>query len=585
MSCWELYDTSSSLYADAQNQSHDNKSVPLNSSPSKSSSTGTGGVGPTSAAVTLLSRLNHKDEPGELAEKIYELLNSTLFMTKLSDIVQEKMNELTITQNVVNLDECIRLVLKESGLKEVIMSLSTTYYERVMLSRTASGQTIWSHARTGDYESNPAVKAIRSQWEQGINEETQAIALEQKRPFARPFQGELSKHPLLNENVVVDKEETRFLFDSDDLLETMMKIKPSSDSSRSPPSIGLLRASVETPLIRDYAIKYPELHHAYMQTGIDDFVFPEVALKFTMNRHADLDAVGSAGNVLEARQCLRQGCSPSLRGKLWRVAFALPPEISSSEVAHFNSLVELSREVDFITDELYVLDVKTFCDDPRYFVFEDVLLSVALCFSRDATILEEALYLIHKPILGFLNFTTKTKTLTPRHASPLNGIQPFLGLATSFAPLCYIYPSPTAVYALTKMIYCKLWCKLNVISADEGCLLHLCKTFENFVLQSDLRLYLHLIRLGISPLQIVLPWLQLAFVNYLEPDQVLLLWDRVIGYMDTTLLAALAAAIFLFKSNLLLDCDEAAEATAILLEGSRLKVIPLLQFFLFADER
>ena len=53
-----------------------------------------------------------------------------------------------------------------------------------------------------------------------------------------------------------------------------------------------------------------------------------------------------------------------------RLALCLPPEVSKKETAHFNKLSRLCREVDIITDDLFVMDVNSFCDDTSFFVFE-----------------------------------------------------------------------------------------------------------------------------------------------------------------------------------------------------------------------
>jgi len=97
------------------------------------------------------------------------------------------------------------------------------------------------------------------------------------------------------------------------------------------------------------------------------------------------------------------------------------------------------------------------------------------------------------------------------------------------------------------------------------------------------KLFLHLVNIGLQPLQVALPWLQFGFVTLLGMDQILHLWDRVIGYMDATILAVLATAVFLSRAEPLLTCFTAADAGAMLVEGSRLRVVPLLQMLLFSD--
>lgn len=46
--------------------------------------------------------------------------------------------------------------------------------------------------------------------------------------------------------------------------------------------------------------------------------------------------------------------------------------------------------------------------------------------------------------------------------------------------------------------------------------------------------------------------MQLGFVGLLEMEQLLHLWERIIGYMDTTMLAVAAVAIFIHRSEMLL---------------------------------
>jgi hypothetical protein len=169
-------------------------------------------------------------------------------------------------------------------------------------------------------------------------------------------------------------------------------------------------------------------------------------------------------------------------------------------------------------------------------------------------------------------------------ASPPCAVQPFLGLASYFAPLCYLYTHKSSMYAVARSLWCQVWCRLNVLSGDEGTLLHTCKTFEDLLATVHPRLFLHLLKMGLNPLHIAFPWIHLGFVGFLEVDQLLILWDRVIGYMDTTLFAVLACAVFVNRSELLfLPGMTAEKATLMLCEGSRLKVEPLLQMFLYSE--
>lgn len=90
--------------------------------------------------------------------------------------------------------------------------------------------------------------------------------------------------------------------------------------------------------------------------------------------------------------------------------------------------------------------------------------------------------------------------------APPSGIQPFLGFCAYLCPLCYLYNDSAALYSLARSFYCRLWCRLNVISGDENTLLRICATFESLLLQTDLRLFLHLLKIGSNPLHVLIPF-------------------------------------------------------------------------------
>jgi len=67
-------------------------------------------------------------------------------------------------------------------------------------------------------------------------------------------------------------------------------------------------------------------------------------------------------------------------------------------------------------------------------------------------------------------------------------------------------------------------------------------------------LFFHLTNIGAPPLRVAFSWIHLAFVGYLEADQILLLWDRVLGFGSNGLflLPILANALFIFRSRALM---------------------------------
>lgn len=137
-----------------------------------------------------------------------------------------------------------------------------------------------------------------------------------------------------------------------------------------------------------------------------------------------------------------------------------------------------------------------------------------MCFSRDEWILKNSQYLIHKPLVGLLA-NSGHRSFTATTCAPPCGMQPFLGFCAYLCPLCYLYNDSAALYSTIRSFYCRLWCRLNVISGDENSLLRICATFESLLLQTDLKLSLHLAKIGLQPLHVKKYILQLFFLlNY-----------------------------------------------------------------------
>lgn len=478
----------------------------------------------------------------------------------------------------------------------------------------------------------------------------------------------------------LNKEEApRFLFDSEDLLETAAGIVSENFTAHATDRhIGMLKVAIVTPSISVLQQRYAELSPRYSQLGIDNW-FDIIGNRLQVSRQDDGELVGSNGTIVDARRFLRRGITNSLRPQLWRLAFGLPPQSVPIEDRAFYRLRQACNQLDLLTDELYILDVRSTLDDHRYFVFEEELKEIMLCFSRDEIIRHKAMYCIHSPLLDLdmgavakeaqmearlafkaklaeqkkgpaggsgaplplpsgrkdmlrseldedeppaipdtpnfmeqgplepsdeaeaaLGLSAMSGTLENSDytdvAAPPASVQPFLGLCSYFAPLCFVFRSSRplqcgrakeggsgALYSMAKAAYCNIWCRLNVLSSDPGTLLYVCKTFEDLLISSHPTLFLHLVNIGVQPLQVALPWIQLGFTTVLDIDEVLLLWDRLFGYMDTTLLAVLAAGIFTFKSEALLGCDNEADAVSYLMECSSVKVVPLLQLMLFKE--
>lgn len=139
-------------------------------------------------------------------------------------------------------------------------------------------------------------------------------------------------------------------------------------------------------------------------------------------------------------------------------------------------------------------------------------------------------------------------------------------------------------YFTFRALYTRHLCGLHTLSPaglPQPALPALCRAFEALLQEADPRLCFHLAGLGLAPLRIALPWIVHGFATELEVDQVLLLWDRVIGFDTLLPIALLAVGVFRFKRTALLACRKVSTAEEILADLTPVRVVPLMQDALF----
>ncbi len=410
----------------------------------------------------------------------------------------------------------------------------------------------------------------KSKWEANLCEELVAVSMEKKVPIASR-----------RTNVYIDDmnvTNTRFLYDSEDLLEVISCI--TSDNivaeygRRSIAATwGMIQLHLKTPTLDELRGAFPDMHPKYTQTGVDD-VFGDDS-KFLEERERLGNRALKSGFMPVLRAYSKRGIVHALRPKMWRAMSNLSIESSSVDEKHYEKMRKHLLEWQYVTDDLFKLDVQQTCADDNYFPFEDIIRDIVLAWSRDPWSLYHCDYKINSTFTGL---DTEGNYLG---AVPPCNVQPFRGLSYFVAPLSYIYPNAVDALLVFRHMFARYWCRLNVVNTDDNCLLLLCKLFEDLLQYHNPRLILHCKNLGVMPLSIAFPWIHKAFAGYFPVDQVLLLWDRIMGYDNLYLVSVLAVAVFMFRSNEIMECTDPSDVLECFQDTARLKVIPLLQHQLF----
>ncbi|RZF48656.1 hypothetical protein LSTR_LSTR010746 [Laodelphax striatellus] len=281
-----------------------------------------------------------------------------------------------------------------------------------------------------------------------------------------------------------------------------------------------------------------------------------------------------------AQEFLKKGAPRSLRGRLW--AQVMGSEVRAADKEYFNELKQMVLQYDLMVDKLIIKDVQlTASNDDQYFVFEDVLYQVLLCFSRDTEILSVYNHSCGSPIHGVLK--SRPATLENTVVYPPSGVIPFHGFTMYATPFCYLYDDPVALYLTVRAFYLRYWFRLHEVSSHQQGILSLCLLFERLLQRHEPDLWIHLKLINIQPVRIVFKWLMRSFSGYLPPEQLLYLWDIVVAYDSLEITSLLAVAILSFRKHNLFQVDNMQGIEAVLADLSSIQVLSLLQMALMPE--
>ncbi|TWW63040.1 TBC1 domain family member 19, partial [Takifugu flavidus] len=489
--------------------------------------------------------------------------------------------------------------IKLESLKEDVRNfLKTSGWERKLQNavyRELHIQLPLSHpAAPPEHLKEPLAYMRKAQagWEKRVLKSLNSMSTELEVPLARmrPAAEQKELENKWNEMGTDEPDLSRFrpVYAPKDFLEVLISLRNPNYNSSEDVSVrshwGLIQVPISVRDVPQLRQAYPELNLSAGQLGIDDHahIHPDLFEKeYVQIGKKVLSEQDSAA----AQQYSRRGCPTGLRADIW--ALILNATNQPQDVMYYEQLKAGVIQHDLLVDKLiYKLifplqDVKlTASNDDDYFVFEDFLYQVLLCFSRDTTVLEHFAYNSATPPRSYVQGNAGDGKCAVFY--PPNGVIPFHGFSMYVAPLCFLYNEPSKLYSVFKEMYIRYFFRLHSITSSPSGIVSLCLQFE-CLLQTYLpQLFYHLRQVGAQPLRIAFKWIVRAFSGYLSTDQLLLLWDRILGYDSLEIVAVLAAAVFAFRAENLMEVTSSSSAEAVLADLSTLKVMPLIQIFLFA---
>ncbi|XP_046812263.1 TBC1 domain family member 19 isoform X1 [Lucilia cuprina] len=411
------------------------------------------------------------------------------------------------------------------------------------------------------------LKRAGVQWDRRVRKSLNAMCSELKMACQGQPRIPADREELLNKwdelsNYTIDLANYRPVYAPKDILDVLLSLK---GPTKCPENTEL----VQVPKWEFSHISLPVKNLFELRNHYNDLMRNETYAS-AGDINVQCQRVLESKHAVLCQHLLRKGNTPApYRGALW--AYVLGSHVNDYDIDHWNKLKHMVLATDHIVDKLVFKDIQlTASNDDQYFVFEDVLYQVMLCFSRDTEIAQ---------MIQFEHYPVKGK----HYEAPPSGVVPFHGICMFAAPFCYLYDSPIGLYFTFRAFYIRYCHRLTTINTHPQGIVSICLLFEKLLQTHEPQLWSHFRELQIQPIRVVFKWLMRAFSGHLPPDQLLVLWDLILGFDSLEILSIFALIILSFRKESIMQVTSLDSIEAILADLSSIKVLPLVQLALSRD--
>jgi hypothetical protein len=416
-------------------------------------------------------------------------------------------------------------------------------------------------------------------WSETLRRKLCSLTAKQEQPFLRSRESpwiwakpvEVVHRDEGDESMIEDrKEEIDYIYDSRDMLSVIQSIR-SENMRLSGTEWGSLNIHLYTPSLDALRAEFEDLGIEHKQIGIDeDRAFYDERMTLGESRLAEDYAP-------ELQKLARRGVPPTLRSRVY--TRILECSVGVKETDYFEFLLEQSLRWELSLDLILEADTRSTCNEEQYFLFQDTIEKIVFCFFRDPWVADNLSALPSIPLIGQAPDGKKIGRMPPA------GVLPCKSFSLLAAPFTYFSEQIEDSYYIFRSFYAKYFSHVHSLNSDTNGIISLCRLFEDLLQTFESELVYSLDQIGISPLKIAFPWIFHCFAGFIDIEQVLLLWDRVIGFDSLSIVAVFAAAVFSFRSDMLKQCTTQEEVEDLFADMQHIKVVPLLQDFIFINPK
>ncbi|XP_022685972.1 TBC1 domain family member 19-like isoform X1 [Varroa jacobsoni] len=229
-----------------------------------------------------------------------------------------------------------------------------------------------------------------------------------------------------------------------------------------------------------------------------------------------------------------RGCSNENRLRLWSLVLGLSS--SADNEIRYEYVRRLIFNYDCLMDKFLFKDIRTRAsNDDQFFVFEDEIFQILLAFQRE----------------------TLSDNLTSLSSSM---ILPSIVLAAPsalVAPVCFVTSSIADVFHIFSTLAKRYFTYLTRLTSNTNGIVNIFHVFHSILLLLKPKLLEYLLPITVE--EEMLEVLLCAFAGPLAADQVLVLWDAMIGFDSTLVLALLAVGVVITRQKTLEACENRSQ--------------------------
>ena len=389
-----------------------------------------------------------------------------------------------------------------------------------------------------DFEPLESVANTKRIWNEQIKYKINVVSRTVRKPFIA------SKKRVAKEGEVptfdlkeLDDASSLHIFDHNALYETILKVNSINYAGVLNLSWGSIKLQLQTMSVEEMRKRFNDLNVTLRQIGVDD-------------EKSFIDERILIGEKLLAKdyqpfliQYARRGIPPTLRNKIYKKI--LNVEMNPRDYEYYEALNEHFKKWELAIDDINTADIIEVINDDKYFIFEDFINISSHLFFRDTWVWDNLKTKPHATLTGVMGSDKEIGPFPPWGVLPCKHFPKFV------CPFCYISVFPEEIYFIFRNFYWKYFCQLHSINSSPQGIIGLCKLFEDLLQIYEPEVCYYLNQHGINPLKIAFPWIFYCFIGYLEVSEIFLLFDRIIGFDTVEVVPILAAAIFVYRSTLI----------------------------------